>query len=117
MHLGRHLLLQLEAFVSLLLARLADGRGGSQASELQEAALEVRTASAGLPSRAAHAVLPCITGWSCMCEPMHNVEGWQGRMAAWLLYRMLPVGWGEHGYLLRRLLATCGGIVPADMLC
>ena len=39
-HLGRHLLLQLEAFVSLLLARLADGRG--QASELQEAALEVR---------------------------------------------------------------------------
>ena len=38
-HLGKHLLLQVEAFVSLLLARLADGRNG--ATELQEVALEV----------------------------------------------------------------------------
>lgn len=40
-YLGQHLLLQLEAFVSLLLSRLADQRSGAQTSELQEAALEV----------------------------------------------------------------------------
>ena len=40
MHLGRHLLLQLESFVNLLLVRLADGR--NSATELHEVALEVR---------------------------------------------------------------------------
>ena len=39
-HFGSRVLLQLEVFLSLLVARLTDARS-SQASELQEAALEV----------------------------------------------------------------------------
>ena len=43
-HFGSRVLLQLEVFLSLLVARLTDARS-SQASELQEAALEVCRAS------------------------------------------------------------------------
>ena len=43
-HLGKHLLLQLEAYLNLVLLRVAEGRGagaGGGGSDHQEAALEV----------------------------------------------------------------------------
>lgn len=40
-HLGRHLLLQLEAYLNLVLMRVAEGKGGPGGSDHQEAALEV----------------------------------------------------------------------------
>lgn len=73
-HLGKHLLLQLEAFVSLLLARLGDARGGAHATELQEVALEVPcpcachnlcVTSAHATTTAAHPDWPVPAIWSC----------------------------------------------------
>lgn len=58
-HLGHHLLLQLEAYLNLVLMRVAEGKGGPGGSDHQEAALEVMLqvtphASSSAPCCASH---------------------------------------------------------------